>query len=1001
MTDTVKKTVIKRSAVMAVILIVVLVLSILANVFSVYMDQFLGRGAQKITATADGLAGDYIDFDFSDNYSARDNAADVTRRVAEEGMVLLKNENNALPLAADQKITILGRNSWHNNMAGGEDPSTTENAVSLGLGLENGFDTNQAVNALYASATADFADPAAYLDTVKDTFAEYDVAVITIKRNSGEGNDQVRDSGAAEYNRTGLTVNNAEYALIDYACENFSKVILVINSANTMELGFLQADDPNRDGDYYTDPYSGNRYNVGKVSAAIWAGCCGSQGGTALANILSGAVNPSGHLSDLYPRDLTKEPTFVNFGNFEYTNGRSLNTYQGASVFFVEYEEGIYIGYRYHETAAYEAARGNYAGYDYDTAVVYPFGYGLSYTTFDMAYEGTPAYDEATGEYTFQVKVTNTGSVAGKGVAQIYVSQPWEAGQVEKSHVQLAAFGKTQILQPGASEVLTITANRDYFTPYDYQNERAYVLDAGDYKFYLSENSHSWASIDPGDTSHVWTQTLAKKMVFSDSADGKRATDLIAATNAMDDETNYKFVNYDEGSAGDGFIHTMSRQDFAASFPTAPTGSDLIVSDERAIRQIEVYDVWAEDQNPITEMPATNLDETSYSLIDMRGVDFDDPKWDDYINQFTVDSMVRMFGNGGWNELADEENGVPISYDCDSPYGFYGFQLKVSSYPHNIWYCGAPMVSATFNLALAEELGKAFAEEAWNFKQNDGQPITGLYGYGTNTHRSAFGGRNYEYYSEDPVLAGKFAATEASKASEYGLITFMKHYCCNDQETNRQNNGYCAWCNEQAFREIYNRSFELYMKEAKMEVKYYGVNENGEFEMMTNTMPAATGIMTCYNRIGAIFGGASNVINQILRNEIGFRGTVLTDAGGQPNTYMTTDLSLRRGQNLTLANNGNNGLYDTESPTAVYWLKESTHHLLYNKANSNCVMGLTPGNAISYGTSPWRIVMYCIWALTVLGLAWGVYRTVQIAQGKVAVKEKTKKTRIDEDDDEY
>ena len=1000
MADAVRKTVIKRSAVMAVVLVLVIVLSIIANIFGVYLDQFLGRGAQKTTASASGLTGNYIDFAYSDNYSARDNAADVTRRVAEEGMVLLKNENNALPLAKNQKVTILGYKSWHNNMAGGEDPAGVENAVSLGMGMETAFDTNQAVNALYASASGDFTDPADVLDAAKDTFAEYDVAVITITRNSGEGNDQVRDAGAAENNRTGLTVNNAELKLIDYACTNFSSVILVINSANTMELGFLQADDPNRSGDYYTDPYSGNSYNVGKIDAAIWAGCCGSQGGTALANILNGTVNPSGHLPDIYPRDLTKEPSYVNFGNYEYTNGQSLNTYQGASVYFVEYEEGIYVGYRYHETAAFEAQKGNYDGYDYDTAVVYPFGYGLSYTTFDMAYEGTPSYDESSDSYTFPVRVTNTGFVAGKGVAQIYVSQPYEYGQVEKSHVQLVGFGKTQLLQPGESELLTITVLRDYFSNYDYENEGCYTLDAGDYIFYLSEDSHSWAGIDAADSSRVWSQNIPQKIVYREDADGKRETDLIAAVNAMDDETNYKFASYDTGYTGDGYIHTMSRRDFAASFPTAPTGDDLIISDERAIRQIEIYDVWAEDQNPITEMPETNLDETSYSLVDMRGVAFDDPKWDDYINQFTVDSMAKMFANGGWNELEDAENGVPISYDCDSPYGFYGFQLKVSSYPHNIWYCGGPMVAATFNLELATELGDAFAEEAWNFKQDDGQPITGLYGYGTNTHRSAFGGRNYEYYSEDPVLAGKFAATEASSASEKGLIVFMKHYALNEQETNRQNNGYCAWCDEQAFREIYNRSFEIYMKESTMQVNFYGVNDDGEFEMMTTTMPAATGIMTCYNRIGAIYGGASNVINQILRDEIGFTGTVLTDAGGEPNTYMTTDLALRRGQNLTLANNGTNGLYDTESATAVYWLKQSTHYLLYNKANSNCVMGLAPGDAISYGTSPWRIVMYAIWGLTALGLAWGIYRTVCIAQGKVEVKEKVRK-RIDDDDDEY
>ena len=394
-------------------------------------------------------------------------------------------------------------------------------------------------------------------------------------------------------------------------------------------------------------------------------------------------------------------------------------------------------------------------------------------------------------------------------------------------------------------------------------------------------------------------------------------------------------------------------------------------------------------------MPVVNTDETNYTLVELRGVDFDDPMWEDYINQFTLESMVKMFSNGGWNELADTDNGVPISYDADSPYGFYAGMLKISQYPHNIWYCGAPMVSATFNLEIATELGYAFAEEAWLFKQDDGQPVTGLYGYGTNTHRSGFGGRNYEYYSEDPVLAGKFAATEASSASEKGLICFMKHYALNDQETNRQNNGYCAWCDEQAFREIYNRSFEIYMKEAKMNVNYYGLDENEEVTMLSKVMPAATGIMTCYNRIGATYGGASNVINQILRDEIGFKGTVLTDAGGEPNTYMTTDFALRRGQNLTLTNNGTNGLYDTESPTAVYWLKQSTHYLLYNKANSNAVMGLTPGAVISYGISPREIIQYVIWGLAALIVLLEVISIVLIATGRKTVEE------VEEEDDDY
>ncbi|MBR1814613.1 MAG: glycoside hydrolase family 3 C-terminal domain-containing protein [Lachnospiraceae bacterium] len=995
MNNAAKKKVISKSVVTALVAALAVALTFTLNAYSDWVDTWLGHGAMTVTETS-GLTGEYIEFTAKTNEEARDNAAAATLKTAEEGMILLRNDDNAaLPVSADTKITILGYYAWHNNMSGGEDPATTANAISLGKGLEAAFDTNAEVNALYASTNGDFADPASTFASVEKSFEEYDTAVIVIKRNSGEGNDQVRVKNDNGVQRTGLSLDTAEYKLIDYASKHCSKVVIVINSANAMELPWLDPNDIGYTGTMYTDPYSGNSYDFSGIKAAIWAGCCGSQGGTALAEILKGEVNPSGHTPDIYVRDVKNEPTFVNFGNFEYTNGRSLDTYQGASVFFVEYEEGIYIGYRYHETAAAEAAKGNYAGYDYDENVLYPFGYGLSYTTFDMAYEGTPSYDAATDSYTFQVKVTNTGSVAGKGVAQIYVSQPWEKGQVEKSHVQLVGFAKTKILEPNASEVLTITALRDYFTNYDYKDAKAYTLDAGDYKFYLSENSHSWASIADDDSSKVWTHNIASKIVYNEDGAGKRTTDLVVATNAMDDETNYKFKAYNEGSTGDGFIHTMSREDFAASFPTAPTGDDLIVSDARAIRQIEIYDVWAEDQNPIKEMPVVNTDETNYTLVELRGVDFDDPMWEDYINQFTLESMVKMFSNGGWNELADTDNGVPISYDADSPYGFYAGMLKISQYPHNIWYCGAPMVSATFNLEIATELGYAFAEEAWLFKQDDGQPVTGLYGYGTNTHRSGFGGRNYEYYSEDPVLAGKFAATEASSASEKGLICFMKHYALNDQETNRQNNGYCAWCDEQAFREIYNRSFEIYMKEAKMNVNYYGLDENEEVTMLSKVMPAATGIMTCYNRIGATYGGASNVINQILRDEIGFKGTVLTDAGGEPNTYMTTDFALRRGQNLTLTNNGTNGLYDTESPTAVYWLKQSTHYLLYNKANSNAVMGLTPGAVISYGISPREIIQYVIWGLAALIVLLEVISIVLIATGRKTVEE------VEEEDDDY
>ena len=970
--------------------------TIAANVQSNNLDLLLGRGKQHIQKNGD-LTAEYIDFTYETQEEALKNAQDMTQLTAEEGMTLLKNDN-ALPLAADEGVTVLGYYSWHNNMSGGEDPATTAGAVSLGKGIETLFGDkfNTATRDLYAAngVSADFENPAASLASAESTFASFPTAIITIKRNSGEGNDQSLNTGAKEQNRSGLVISTAELKLIDYASKHFNKVIIVVNSANAMELGWLggylngtRDDNMSADG-IYTDPYkTSEKYDFSKVKGAIWAGCCGSQGGKALARILKGQVNPSGHLVDTYVRDLRKDPTYQNFGSYVYDNSDELDSYQDET-FFVEYEEGIYVGYRYYETAAVEASKGNYAGFDYDKQVVYPFGYGLSYTTFSQEFAETPSFDKATNEYTFKVKVTNTGSVAGKGVSQIYVNAPY-TGQLEKAHVVLGGFGKTQILEPNASEVLEIKINRDYFTSFDYKGEKAYVLEAGDYNFYLSDNAHSWASIDKlesGKDKVLWTDKLDSKLVFTDKKDGKRPTDLVEAVNKEDEELNYMFADYTEKDQGEGYAINFTRSNFTASFPVKPFDDDMELTNDLAKKYVARYDVWADENNPIKEMPEVNTDVTNYTLSSMRGVDWDDPKWDDYMNQFTKEKMVEMVTNGGWNEKADEENGVPESYDADSPYGYYAAALKIKNI--NKWYCGDPMVAATFNVELAKKVGDAFGEEAHANYLAGGSLITGIYGYGLNMHRSAFGGRNYEYYSEDGVLAGKMAAAEASGASEKGLIVFMKHYALNDQETNRQKNGYCAWVNEQAFREVYLKGWELYMKEAKMEVKYYAQKgEALDTELSTKTMSAATGIMTCYNRIGATWGGASVSLHGILRDEFGFTGTAITDAGGQKNTYMTSDFMLRRGGHLTLTNNGTDGLYDIDSPTAVYYLKDATKHILFNKANSNCVQGIAPGDSIWYDMSPWKVGLIVAWAaIGALAVADGIYIGM-ISTGKVGVKE--------------
>ena len=966
--------------------------TIAANVQSNNLDLLLGRGKQHIQKNGD-LTAEYIDFTYETQEEALKNAQDMTQLTAEEGMTLLKNDN-ALPLAADEGVTVLGYYSWHNNMSGGEDPATTAGAVSLGKGIETLFGDkfNTATRDLYAATNSDFDNPAASLASAESTFASFPTAIITLKRNSGEGNDQSLNTGASEQNRSGLVISTAELKLIDYASKHFNKVIIVVNSANAMELGWLQDSslEANMSAEgIYTDPYkTSEKYDFSKVKGAIWAGCCGSQGGTALARILKGQVNPSGHLVDTYVRDLRNDPTYQNFGSYVYDNSDELDSYQDET-FFVEYEEGIYVGYRYYETAAVEASKGNYAGFDYNKEVVFPFGYGLSYTTFSQEFAETPSFDKATNEYTFKVKVTNTGSVAGKGVSQIYVNAPY-TGQLEKAHVVLGGFGKTQILEPNASEVLEIKINRDYFTSFDYKGEKAYVLEAGDYNFYLSDNAHSWASIDKlseGKDKVLWTDKIDSKLVFTDKKDGKRPTDLVEAVNKEDEELNYMFADYTEKDQGEGYAINFTRSNFKGSFPVKPFDDDMELTNPLAKKYVARYDVWADENNPIKDMPEVNTDVTNYTLSSMRGVDWDDPKWDDYMNQFTKEKMVEMVTNGGWNEKADEENGVPESYDADSPYGYYAAALKIKNI--NKWYCGDPMVAATFNLELARKLGDAFGEEAHANYLAGGSLITGIYGYGLNMHRSAFGGRNYEYYAEDGVLAGKMAAAEAGGASEKGLICFMKHYALNDQETNRQKNGYCAWVNEQAFREVYLKGWELYMKEAKMTVRYYA--QDGDTlatTMSEKTMSAATGIMTCYNRIGATWGGASVSLHGILRDEFGFTGTAITDAGGQKNTYMTSDFMLRRGGHLTLTNNGTDGLYDTSSPTAVYYLKDATKHILFNKANSNCVQGISPSASIWYDMSPWKGGLIAAWVVVgVLALADAAFITL-IALNKVNVKER-------------
>lgn len=929
---TFRKAVYITSPIMAGTLIICILATVLMNQFSGVMDNFFGSAEAKSSA---GDSVNYYDGMMDTEYTtvegSKEFAEAANREIVSEGITLLKNKDNVLPMASDSSVTLLGA-----------DFGITEALTSAGMNVLDKTVTAVSTG-LNESGWSDSEEYASYSDA----------AIVTIYRFYGESNDA--KTTAADGVRTELSLSEAELELLDNACKNFDTVIVLLASSNVMEVSYLEAEE------HYTDPYynTDKPYDFSNIKGALWlTQQVGENGGEAVAAVLTGEVNPSGHLTDTWISNFKYDPTLVNTGDFIYTNGdlgskgykcNPTTAVQGSTTTtFVEYEEGIYSGYRYYETAYYEAENGNYDGFDYDSVVVYPFGYGLSYTDFDMEYDGTPSFDEGTNTYTFDVKVTNTGDVSGKQVVQIYVNTPYVEGGVEKAQVVLAGYAKTGTLEAGASETVEITVNRDYICSYDYKMEGCYILDAGDYHFYLSEDAHSWADTDLTDNSKVWTWSLNEKIVYGE--DNARPSDDVAAVNQLDDVTNWKFT--DDAQSGTGYAVNFSRLDFAGTYPTAPEGDDLIANEKimeaRTKFDTEEVDTYIED------IIITDSTMTSYTLADMRGVDYDDPKWEEFIEQFSEDKLIEMYSNGNWQEVADEDNSVPRTVDLDGPQGLTAQALgteECQTYQSNL------MIGATWNTEMAALMGTSVAYEMMAYGW------TGWYGPGNNIHRTAFCGRNTEYFSEDAVLSGTMCASEVSSASEKGIICFTKHYAVNNQEINRQGN-LCTWVNEQACREVYLRAWESYVKDCTMTVQYY--EGNGQTPK-TKEMPAATGIMTSYNLIGADWTAASTELCvNILRNEWGYTGTSLTDAINNATEYMDPTAALYSGgTDLCLSQVT---LGDTDNDLALKNLQNAIKNILYNKANSNVLQinNLLPGAGISYGLAPWQIGLAVGWVAVAL-----------------------------------
>ncbi|MBM6813944.1 glycoside hydrolase family 3 C-terminal domain-containing protein [Olsenella uli] len=914
------------------------------NMFKSAIDHYIGGGETTITNAPGSEDWDtaYYDRQYRGRGRATEEAKNIVIEIEGEGIVLLKNDNNALPLASGESVSLIGRYAadpvYGGAGSGTVDPNDCvtlyDGIVNAGLAVNDTAYNWIAENyANYPKANITMDNPStasyyigeipwsAYSDEAKSSIAGT-TAVVVIGRGGGEGGDLSRDlladvnSGVSEnFTASDETANYAEGQhelelsveerdLITAAKESCDKVIVLYNGSTPMELG------PLMEGDLAVD-------------AILSIGSLGASGAAAVGQVLTGAVNPSGKTTDIWAADFTADPTFGNFGGKQYTDVSNYYTtnYTGTvsngTAYFVEYKEGIYYGYRFYETAAAEAEAGNY-DFDYDSAVVFPFGYGLSYTTFEQTLDSCAVNGD---NVEVSVTVTNTGSVAGKSVVEIYYSAPYTAGGIEKSAVVLGAFGKTALLDPGASETVDLTFPVRQMASWS-SDEGGYVLDAGDYVISLRSDSHTVIA-EQG-------VTLEAEAYKTDDATGNELA------NRFDDMTQYM---------NDNCGGTMSRADFAGTWPEA-------AADKTAAEcgiTLEEYDY---TQHLGDEAMPTTGANNGVSLIDLRGKAYDDEMWDQLLDQLTVDDMTTMLNDCAYNTPAIAHIGKPATSEPDGPAGF----TSLTGSTGNCAYCSEFIMAQTWNTELMYRTGQMVGQEALASGYN------GWYAPAMNTHRSPFAGRNFEYYSEDPLLAGKMGAAVVSGAASNGVYAMIKHYALNDQESYRVQH-LCTWATEQTAREIYLRPFELTIKESSAEMKYIA-DDQGTVE--TVEMPGCTAMMSSFNYVGTTWAGGSHALcTEVPRGEWGFTGCIITDFNLYG--YMDKNWGLDGGTDLHLTYAAMTPAFQgTGEASVVARLREASHRVLYTVVNSNAMQGMAPGSTITTSPSPWQ---YGVWGGSAVLLA--------------------------------
>ena len=813
-------------------------------------------------------------------------AAKVAEEIMEDGIVLLKNES-LLPLNETKKLNIFGWESINPAYGGAGSGGINDlyDIVSLNQGLENaGFSINQELVNFYNNYGADNPEmsiqkqswtlPEPPVDTYSDELIksakEYsDVAVVVLSRKAGEGhNDIPMDVRKAAYDNNSdeyddfpegehyLQLSQTERDMVDMVCSNFDNVIVIYNGANQFELGFA-------------DEYP-------QIKSVVWCPGTGNVGFNALGKVFSGEVNPSGKTPDTFIYDMTTAPWWNNAEKTEYTNladmaveGMNAGTAQVYAPAFTNYVEGIYVGYKYYETAAQEGA------IDYDKTVQYPFGYGLSYTEFEQK---MGELEEKDGQISVDVEVTNTGDVAGKDVVEVYYKPPYTNGGIEKSSANLIEFAKTDLLQPGKSQIVTVTFSIEDMASYDENNAKAYVLEKGDYVISINSDSHT--ALDQK------TYTADADVVYEE--ENKRASDDTAATNVFEDAK--------------GDVTYLSRADHFANYEEATAAPASAELGEPYVSEYHLNSNFDKTTylNDEDVMPTTGAD-NGLTLADMRDADYDDPRWEKLLDRLTVDEMANMIAMAGYQTAAMDSVGKVATLDFDGPaainnnftgVGSIGFPIEV-------------VVASTWNMELAQAWGECMG------KISQEMGAEGWYAPGMNTHRTAFGARNYEYFSEDGILAGNMGAKAVEGARKYGVYSYIKHFALYEGNAKMVS----VWSNEQAIREIYLKPFEISVKQG-----------------------GANAVMVSWSFLGDKWTGeSSNLMNTVLRDEWGFRGMALTDFfRNNGHGFMNADAALANGVDAMLStfNGEENNVANSEHPTSVLQMRNACKNVMYTVVSS-------------------------------------------------------------------